>query len=426
MDKNDILSELYTLRAGLSLISLNKDKVVKLEKERENNKDELSNLKKESKNKEKSINDISKQLDLLNCKNSKELAENDYKKKYYDAKTMLAELKKNNFIVNTIDAIKDFGGFFIIAFIVFAVALGIGLFLIFDIKNNGSGSFWDKIQVFLGNASLVISCLALGSIILFVLFLFFKNVFFSIKGTRKKVRMKELKNNIKYLEQNHSIEVKRIEEEIRKIDISNRDKLDSKKQLLFSELKDLTEKKQKVDITIDEKSNYIKQYAYESKVTIKTLENTFSSLIDERDWENLDSVIYFIETGRADSIKEALQLVDSKKGVEEIKALIITASENIQNTISANTKRMASYLTSCFNHLENEIKQQGEIISEKIDGYNSKLTKLENKVYLSLSQGAINNALLAKLNETSKNLVEDSNYMRTLATNAEIRRRNNL
>lgn len=148
MDKNDILSELYTLRAGLSLISLNKDKVVKLEKERENNKDELSNLKKESKNKEKSINDISKQLDFLNCKNSKELAENDYKKKYYDAKTMLAELKKNNFIVNTIDAIKDFGGFFIIAFIVFAVALGIGLFLIFDIKNNGSGSFGIRYKFF--------------------------------------------------------------------------------------------------------------------------------------------------------------------------------------------------------------------------------------------------------------------------------------
>ncbi len=52
----------------------------------------------------------------------------------------------------------------------------------------------------------------------------------------------------------------------------------------------------------------------------------FSPLLDERDWPHLDLVIYQLETGRADSIKEALHQVDRELQTERIEKSVFNAA----------------------------------------------------------------------------------------------------
>ena len=44
----------------------------------------------------------------------------------------------------------------------------------------------------------------------------------------------------------------------------------------------------------------------------------FSSVLDPRDWANIDLIIFYYETGRADTLKEALQQVDRQRQNEAL------------------------------------------------------------------------------------------------------------
>lgn len=47
---------------------------------------------------------------------------------------------------------------------------------------------------------------------------------------------------------------------------------------------------------------------------VKTeLENAYGDILDSRDWDKLDKIIYLLETHRADTVKEALQLIDRER-----------------------------------------------------------------------------------------------------------------
>lgn len=60
---------------------------------------------------------------------------------------------------------------------------------------------------------------------------------------------------------------------------------------------------------------------------------TYADIIDERDWKYLDVVIYYFETKRADSVKEALQLLDKLIQTNMIVSAVQSASRDIQGCI---------------------------------------------------------------------------------------------
>lgn len=78
---------------------------------------------------------------------------------------------------------------------------------------------------------------------------------------------------------------------------------------------------------------------------------TYSDMIDERDWEYLDVVIYYFETKRADSIKEALQLVDRMVQKNLIISAVETASKDIQNCIYNACRVLAGTITAACNKI---------------------------------------------------------------------------
>lgn len=133
------------------------------------------------------------------------------------------------------------------------------------------------------------------------------------------------------------------------------------------------------------------------------LQKEFNNLLDARDWKNLDLVIYYFETRRADSVKEALQLVDREMQTQRIENIIIAATNQICNTLAIGFTMLQDTMVTCCNRLSAQIAQASAVQS-------SQLTQLTNSVNMG-------NALKAKANVTSEQLMNDVKQIRNFVCN---------
>lgn len=157
------------------------------------------------------------------------------------------------------------------------------------------------------------------------------------------------------------------------------------------------------------------------------LNYTYSTLLDVSDWQHVDLVIAAIETGRADSMKEALHMLDRQVQTNEIVKATAIASQKIASAIFSNAAKIASMLTEGFIQLSqqmdtmsrqlNAIGRQTGHISEQIADTSQQ--QIETQQNLQLTTRELMKALNAKANESSEKLMEDVNYIRKLAEDAE-------
>lgn len=134
-----------------------------------------------------------------------------------------------------------------------------------------------------------------------------------------------------------------------------------------------------------------------AKRMYSSLIQLFSFLVDERDWANLDYLIYAIETRRADSMKEALQLLDREKQTDRIVAAIQAASREI-----------AQLLVTGFNALSHQISASVNMLSQQIQANSYQTALLSTRMTQLSNAQTLNNALLEKANESSEQLVADA------------------
>lgn len=120
----------------------------------------------------------------------------------------------------------------------------------------------------------------------------------------------------------------------------------------------------------------------------------YSSTLDYRDWSNIDLIIYNMETGRADTLKEALQQVDNYRNTEKIVGAIIMATQAICNTISLEQDRMIRLVSNC------------------TDAINSRLDTLDSSMKSLIKVEEMKNAMLKKSNLTSDELVKEIKLLR--------------
>ena len=125
------------------------------------------------------------------------------------------------------------------------------------------------------------------------------------------------------------------------------------------------------------------------------------NFIDERDWENLDIIIYELETGRADTMKEALQQADYYNRHNEMIEAIETAGRAISASISQN-----------INDLKHSIGLQVKTLRADINELNESQRAIEGKLGDMLDAQELSNALLEKANESSKDLAENIEYIK--------------
>lgn len=129
------------------------------------------------------------------------------------------------------------------------------------------------------------------------------------------------------------------------------------------------------------------------------LRRSYLPIIDERDWRYLDLIIYQIETRRADTIKEALQLVDRE-----------LQTQRIENMITGATNYIVGTMKQGFAMLQNTLVQVYEGLSNQLSNISSQLATLNNNVCAS---AAMNAALMQKANVTSEALVNDLHSIRS-------------
>ena len=151
----------------------------------------------------------------------------------------------------------------------------------------------------------------------------------------------------------------------------------------------------------------------------------FKSVLDIRDWEHIDLIIFNFETGRADTLKEALQQVDRRVQTDEIIEAIESAGSSIAATINVTMRELRSDLNKSFNRLSEQLALQHAEqmtalgnINRNIERTNESIAKLQSatenngKALENISSAAnLNNALIAKIGCDSMSLMDDVNYM---------------
>ena len=191
------------------------------------------------------------------------------------------------------------------------------------------------------------------------------------------------------------------------------------------DLKTLIMKKSDLDTTnyIAEKNNHMvnvlrKDASMESQkygsAMFEALRKQFAEFLSPADWENIDLLIFYFETGRALTLREALQLVDKQRQADMIVEAIESATQRICTTINHGMLNIQNTIIGCASVLSAQLSsiqaQQGQILS--------------NQRQLQIDASTLKSALKSKSNTSSKQLMEDVHQLRVYADNLEVKRRN--
>lgn len=145
---------------------------------------------------------------------------------------------------------------------------------------------------------------------------------------------------------------------------------------------------------------------------ITVLNNTFSDIVDYRDWGNIDYIIYTLETRRADTMKEALQLTDQEKRANRIIEAVRQASAEICRTLDLSIGRLQNDMRMCFNVLNDRMTQQANTILSSVGNLKSDVKTQSSYLTSLTSELNLNNSLRAKANVSSERLANDVEYIR--------------
>ncbi len=132
--------------------------------------------------------------------------------------------------------------------------------------------------------------------------------------------------------------------------------------------------------------------------------------LDQRDYKHVDLIIYLLETGRAETMKEALQQVDSYVSTDRIVQEISKASKTISQSITINMQSIRASIESSMYGL-----------GEKIDRLTYNVNELNNN---QINNAKIQNALLEKANVSSSQMAKNIEQMRKYADEAYIKNAN--
>lgn len=142
-----------------------------------------------------------------------------------------------------------------------------------------------------------------------------------------------------------------------------------------------------------------------SNAIYASLQKSFNKMLDERDWKHLDLIIFYLETGRAESMKEALQLLDAEMQNKRIVGAIQKATESICSTI----ERVASKISVQLGVISNQLSLLADI----------QQIQMEQNIEI-ISQTKLQNALIEKSNVTSEKLMKDFEHIKKYGIVAKI------
>ena len=276
--------------------------------------------------------------------------------------------------------------------IVMLCATAILTYIGYDMLQQNKDIFWTS-SVFAGGGLTLIAAL--------VEMLFLPK--YCVQDVKYSKKMKVLDAQITELEN----DLRKLREELANV------KSDKLPQILQQNQDSIDEAKHKI---ADIRKYQIKPLIELCNKFFDTLTDTFGEELDVRDWAYIDLVIYYVETNRAVSIREALQLIDRERQTQQIVASLKTAAIAICNTIKTETRKLTASIEQGFNALQSKLDSMER-------SFNSQMSSLQSSVEYSaaqarmlssaqISQTDLTNALLQQNNASSEQLINDVNYIR--------------
>jgi len=400
--KNQLLADLYALRAGMSAISIEKDKLDESEK---NYNDAMSSLKKVSDEYNKYDYDIQRVNNGLNyCKSQLPRGYNSTgnkkqkRKSKYSKSGRIANAKTNAFEI----------------FMQMIIPIGLGIvaaavpwFFYFATSgayqaDKGSHPTFENSHY---KNYIYVSIVIFAAIFIISLIVAVARL---IKESRtdekeKKLKIKDAEKSIREL--NNELAGYQMERKLIEPKLNECYKVVSRRKAIVEKDREFRSK--------------LSRQMYDRLVA------QFKSVLDIRDWKHIDLIIFYFETGRADTLKEALQQVDRKVQADEIIEAIETAGQNISSTIRMSMNELRGDLNRSFAKLSVQLAEQHceqisalNSISGNIEKTNESLAKLQQtsekngeSIEKLSSATYLNNALLTKINYDSLALMSDVDYM---------------
>ncbi|MBQ7337464.1 MAG: hypothetical protein IJW40_03310 [Clostridia bacterium] len=140
----------------------------------------------------------------------------------------------------------------------------------------------------------------------------------------------------------------------------------------------------------------------------EALDTQLQNILSEDDWENADLLIFYLQTGRADSLKEALILADRQRQTEQITNAIRYASEQISNQFRSSFDRLERVIDKCCLDLSNQINQNHvELMAASaafVDSMN------DTKEVIAMSAEELRQAVIDSSQKNSADLIQELRY----------------
>ena len=401
-DKQNLLASLYSLRAGISLALIykkNADRII-------------------DDGKKKKTEHLAKWQNYINSKNTNseraksektrianEIAQVniDIRNNQYDIKSKKSDIVKNSFLLTSFImltiAILAFMAYWGLYFAVGAGAFGHNIeqgsildvlygwmYLWGDENALKSGSPGYKRTNLFGPLSVVIICLIIPCLIAVIIVSIIK-----IVKTIKKIHSDKesygdcLDNIVRYNQRKRTLESQ--------LTTANNSVLKTSAAAAEGS-KEMANARNSAQAFINTATAKATPFVQTSLDIVNTLNSCFSSYIDKRDWVNLDFIIYCLETGRADNLKEALFAVDRQKQVNQIVSAIENAGKEIARSMNTTITRLEDKMVHCFNMISTQFERQ----TRQLNSINSQLDSV-------ITTQKMNNALIEMQNKTSMDML---------------------
>lgn len=416
MDKQEIISELYSIRAGLSLISENADIITQSE-------EKVISLKDEEYKSRKSYREDQSRLEYI--RNEKKRQENEKhpllreREKY---ECLIAEEKAELNEIPEMAATKSWRRIVpfitqydtlptIIVNVVLMVLSGIAVLLLLGIIGTvafGDDS-WSGVIGYDGVEILMKACffggMALYPVVVFIIFLIRRK---KIIQTISEGMMSDRTKNINRWQ----IEINNIDATIAKHD-EKISELDRQESILVANQQAYTSGLDTVSRNNDaarELCRNVSEYCVKENVRIRDfLANNYNNVLTMADWPNIDLIIFYFDTGRADTMKEALQLVDEQRRNDAIVHAINTAAREISGAIRRNFNSLSQMLSSHFTRINMQLEDASFRIDKLGNELRSATDLMQGQISKLSDASRLQTAFMAKATKTTAELVEDMN-----------------
>lgn len=152
----------------------------------------------------------------------------------------------------------------------------------------------------------------------------------------------------------------------------------------------------------------------EAEAVYRALVKTYGSFFHPDNWQNLDRVVYYLSTGRAESLRDALNLMDQRLNAEMIANEIKASSNMIAKEIQMSTEQTVYALGRCADELSTAIHSVGNSINRTIldlgESINANTRMGAAQVAATnrlVSAQELNNSLQRQSNKTMEQMLND-------------------